>query len=297
MCNSFISKEEVEGILNRISPLGDDGNPLKINNLKIYRTSFAHKSYIQEHGTGYFEESNERLEFLGDSFLGSVTATYLIERFPTQQEGFLTKLRTRIVRSSMLYRFARFLGLGQHILLSHQNEKLTNIGPNKGRNNPKLYEDTFEAFIGAVIQDFGDELGYRYAKRFIIGIIEYIIDFSELILCNENFKDSLQRYFQSRKWQNPVYIDLFDSGPSHAKSFVKGVFIKMEYFEELEESIQNVIKNYQDSIGLSCKRAVQHYNEFNNTFLVGLASASKKSIAEQNSSSVAMGNLNISVYF
>lgn len=295
--NIFISKEEVEGILNRILPLGDDGKPLKIKNLKFYRTSFAHKSYILENGTKYFEESNERLEFLGDSFLGSVTATYLMERFPTQQEGFLTKLRTRIVRSSMLYRFARFLGLGQHILLSNQVEKLTNIGPNKGRNNPKLYEDTFEAFIGAIIQDFGDELGYRYAKRFIIGIIEYIIDFSELILCNENFKDSLQRYFQSKKWANPVYIDLCDSGPSHAKSFVKGVFIKIEYFNELEDTIQNVIKNYQDSISPSCKKAVQQYNEFNNTFLVGLALAPKKSIAEQNSSSVAMGNLNISVYF
>ena len=295
--NKYISKIEVESILNRILPLGDNGAPLTLKNLKIYQNSFVHKSYLLEQRSTYFQESNERLEFLGDSFIGSIVATYLMERFPAQQEGFLTKLRTRIVRSSMLYRFARFLGLGQYILLSQQVEKLTSIGPNKGRNNPKLYEDTFEAFIGAIIQDFGDVDGYKYAKRFIIGIIEYIIDFSELILCNENFKDSLQRYFQSRKWNNPVYIDLFDSGPSHSKCFVKGVFLKQEYFQELDENICNVILNYQESIGFNSKEAVKKYNEENKTYLIGLGSAPKKSVAEQISSSIAMGNLNISQFF
>lgn len=290
---SNITKNEVESILNRVTGLGNNGELLEIKNLKIYQTAFFHKSYLLEIGEKD-QESNERLEFLGDSFLGSTVAFYLMERFPSEQEGFLTKLRTRIVRSSMLYRFARFLNLGKFILLSQQVEKLTSIGPNKGRNNPKLFEDTFEAFVGAIIMDFGDEEGYKVAKKFIISIIEYIIDFSELILCNENFKDSLQRYFQSKKWSNPVYIDLHDSGPSHMKQFVKGVFLKKEYFDTLDESIQGVILAYQD---INTGKSVQAYSNANNVYLIGIASAPKKSVAEQNASSIAMGNLNISIYF
>ncbi|KAJ3229603.1 hypothetical protein HDU81_005236 [Chytriomyces hyalinus] len=99
----------------------------------------------------------------------------------------------------MLYQFARYLGLGEFLLLSPQVEKLTLLGPNKGRNNPRFYEDTFEAFVGAIIQDFGDEVGYRYAKRFIVSIIEHVVDFADILLCNENHKDVLQRQFLSQQ--------------------------------------------------------------------------------------------------
>jgi ribonuclease-3 len=286
--NVYITKCQVEDILNKISD-----NEIKINNLFHYQTAFAHKSYIAESHRNL--ESNERLEFLGDSFLGSVVSKYIIERYPKEQEGFLTKLRTRLVRSAMLYRFARYLGLGKFILLSSHIEKLTNTGSNKGRNNPRLYEDCFEAFVGAIIEDFGDEQGYIYAKRFIIGIMEHLVDFSELITQNENFKDTLQRYFQSFQWKNPIYLDLHESGPSHMKNFVKGVFLKKEYFDQIQDlnvkmSIQEyhnkTLKNHSDAV-------VANIKLYQDEYIIGISIANKKNVAEQSASRMALCCLNI----
>ncbi|KAJ3002802.1 UNVERIFIED_CONTAM: hypothetical protein HDU68_006004, partial [Siphonaria sp. JEL0065] len=197
----IITRNEIEFILNKIAPIGDNSTRLQIKNPKPYQTAFVHKSYLVSENGGItgnaaaktcFESSNEVPEYLGDGFIGAIVGKYLVDRFEGEQEGFLTKTRTRLVRSSMLYRFARFLMLGKFLLLSQQVERLTLLGPNKGRNNPKFYEDCFEAFVGAIISDFGDEEGYRYAKRFVVSIIEHIVDFAEIILCNENHKDVLQ---------------------------------------------------------------------------------------------------------
>ena len=301
--NKLIQKHQVEQILNKLGNIGDNGNELKINNLIYYQTSFVHKSYLHEVDPSFFKppESNERLEYLGDSFLGAVVANYLINRFNTEQEGFLTKIRTRLVRSSMLYRFARFLGFGEFILLSQHIERLTKTGSNKGRNNPRLYEDCFESFIGAIIQDFGDEVGYKYAKRFIINIVEHIIDFSDLILCNENFKDILQRYFQSLKWANPVYIDLHESGPSHMKSFIKGIFLNVENIKELPLKIQENIKSYQKETISQQNTMVQ--STINNIIkqqecsLIGIGISNKKNAAEQLASNIALCCLEIDTHF
>lgn len=300
--NTIIKKNDVEHILNKLGNIGDNGNELKISNLIHYQTAFVHKSFFNEENNTCFKplESYERLEFLGDSFLGAVTARYLFSRFTNEQEGFLTKIRTRLVRSSMCYRFARFLELGKFILISKHIGKLTTIGSNKGRNNPKLYEDCFEAFIGAIIHDHGDEDGYRYAKRFIINIIEHLIDFSELIMCNENFKDTLQRYFQSLKWTNPVYIDLYEGGPSHMKSFVKGVFLKNEYIDQLPVEIKMLIDKYNATYiicdqltTVNVRSSSTQHCLLNNCTLIGLAVANKKNIAEQTASNVALSNLQI----
>lgn len=301
--NKLIQKHQVENILNKLGNIGDDGNELKINNLIYYQTSFVHKSYLHEVDPTLFKppESNERLEYLGDSFLGAVIANYLINRFDTEQEGFLTKLRTRLVRSSMLYRFARFLGLGEFILLSQHIERLTKTGSNKGRNNPRLYEDCFESFIGAIIQDFGDECGYKYAKRFILNIVEHVIDFSDLILCNENFKDILQRYFQSLKWPNPVYIDLHESGPSHMKSFIKGVFLSNENYNDLAGEVQENINIYQkETISQQTDYVQQTLKSFikeKQCFLIGIGIANKKNAAEQLASNIALCCLKIDTHF
>jgi len=301
--NKLLQKHNVEAILNKLGNIGDDGNELKINNLVHYQTSFVHKSYLNQIDHKLFtpRESNERLEFLGDSFLGAVIANYLINRFGFEQEGFLTKLRTRLVRSNMLYRFARFLGLGEYILLSDHIERLTKTGSNKGRNNPRLYEDCFESFIGAIIQDFGDEDGYRYAKRFILNIVEHIIDFSDLIMYNENFKDILQRYFQSLKWTNPTYIDLHESGPSHMKTFVKGIFLNKEYLLELSPQVQENVHSYQSETILQqsshVKAQIDSILASKECVLIGIGIANKKNIAEQSASNIALCCLNIDTHF
>ena len=298
--NKLITRANVEDILNKVAPLGDDGNRLVIKSLDPYQTAFVHKSYLHELDPtlNYTpKESNERLEFLGDGFIGATVGKYLIDRFEGEQEGFLTKIRTRLVRTSMLHRFARFLSIGRFILLSPQVQRLTHIGPNKGRNNPRLYEDCFEAFVGAIIQDFGDEEGYRYAKRFLVNIIEYVVDFADIILSNENFKDTLQRYFQSLKWRNPVYIDLTESGPSHLRSFSKGVFLEKDNLLQLSEKVQKqTIEYHNEQIKCSSgklREAILAHCSDTSSWLIGIGVGNKKAAAEQSCSSIGLANLSI----
>lgn len=299
-CNKLITREAVEDILNKLGPIGDGGTRLQIKELDPYQTAFVHKSYPHETDPSLDftpKESNERLEFLGDGFIGAAVGKYLVDRFEDEQEGFLTKIRTRLVRTSMLHRFARFLMIGTFILLSPQVQRLTHIGPNKGRNNPRLYEDSFEAFVGAIIQDFGDEEGYRYVKRFLVNIIEYLVDFADIILSNENFKDTLQRYFQSLKWRNPVYIDLAEHGPSHMRIFTKGVFLEKESLEKLSEKVQRQTIEYHNE-QLKCsnsvvREAIKKHALETDTYLIGIGVGNKKATAEQGCCSIGLCNLDI----
>lgn len=294
--NNLIQRDDVESILNAIQPIGDNKTLLKIRNLSIYQTAFKHKSFVVE------KESNEVYEFLGDSFVGATVAKYLVDRFEDQQQGFLTTTRTLLVRSNMLYRFARFLMMGKFILLSAQHDRMTAMGSIKGRNNPKLYEDTFEAFIGAIIQDFQEPddpvAGAKYAYRFIVAIIEHIIDFAELIMNNENFKDTLQRYFQHLKWPNPVYIDLHATGPAHTRRFTKGVFLARTHLNQLEPDVRARVLKYHDeqihrgAVPIIAEQVQSHAQE-TDSVIIGLADANKKAIAEQTCCSIALCCLNI----
>jgi ribonuclease III len=302
--NRLITKREVEDILNAIVNIGDDGNRLEIRNLDIYQTAFVHKTYTAQIDPtlNYAPKvNNEVLEFLGDSFIGAVVADYLVERFDDQQEGFLTKTRTKMVRSEMLHRFARFLMMGKFILLSPQVEKLTAIGPNKGRNNARLYEDCFEAFVGAIIRDFREPdnpiAGAKYVYRFLVSIIEHIIDFADIIMYNENFKDTLQRYFQHLKWPNPVYIDLSESGPSHMRVFTKGVFLRKEYLQTLSPEVQKQTIEYHNeqlqSIHPKIAKAIVEHAAETDSYLIGLGTGNKKNAAEQTCSSIGLCCLNV----
>jgi dsRNA-specific ribonuclease len=148
----------------------------------------------------------------------------------------------------MLHKLARFLGLGEFLLLAPLVERLTFISANKGRNSPRLYEDVFESLCGAIIEDFGDEQGYPIVKRFVLSVVESQIDFAELILQNENHKDTLQRYFQRLKWANPQYEDLHQCGPSHTRSFTSGVFISAIQLQQLCSTVQENVKRYHQDV-------------------------------------------------
>jgi ribonuclease-3 len=146
--------------------------------------------------------SYERLEFLGDSLLGMIVTNYLYLRFPDQNEGFLSKIRTKIVNGRMLGYLSEKIGLPKFAIISKQVEE------SGGRNNYKIMEDIFEAFLGALYLDFqtdADEVslpsnirvtpisgaGYYVVESWIIYIIENYIDFCELIRIKNNYKDML----------------------------------------------------------------------------------------------------------
>lgn len=183
-----------------------------INDIGIYRKAFVHKSYCTRKNENFLngnvhcpsdclplqEESNERLEFLGDSILNMTVADYLYERYPDENEGFLTRIRTKLVNGKMLAFLSDKIGLPKYILLSKQ------IEDNDGRKLSNILEDCFEAFIAAVYIDFGYR-GFEVAKEFIINVIEQNLDFSDLIKQNNNYKDILLKYYQ----QNYSYIPKF----------------------------------------------------------------------------------------
>ena len=206
---------------------------INYNNINIYRNAFVHKSYCSMKNLD-FNASNskcpndclplqdvsyERLEFLGDSILNFIVANYLYMRFPDQTEGFLSKIRTRIVNGKMLGYLADKIGFPKFAIISKQVEEAN------GRNNYKIMEDIFEAFIGALYLDFqtiDDKIkmpekiklqamsgaGYFIAETWIIYIIENYLDITDLILQKTNYKDMLVAYMQQTYQQIPRFCEL-----------------------------------------------------------------------------------------
>ena len=201
---------------------------VKFININIYRNAFVHRSYCtmknDDFKTGnercpngclpLQEMSYERLEFIGDAILGVVTATYLYQRYPDQAEGFMSKMRTKIVNGRMLGQLSDKIGFPKFAILSKQVEEV------HGRNNYKIMEDVFEAFIGAIYTDFNEAdtsansngflsgKGYHIAEKWIISIIEKYLDFAELIQTKNNFKDILVQYMQHKHQDSPKFFEV-----------------------------------------------------------------------------------------
>jgi ribonuclease-3 len=165
----------------------------KINNLSFYQRAFTHKSALKKYT---LNESFETMEFMGDSVLGFVITKLLFDKYEQRQEGFLTKARTKLVRGNTLAHIARYLKLDKWILMDDKGIR------NEWNKNEKVLEDVFEAFIGAIYLD----LGMVHAKRFILNIFndEKIINMNNLMI-DDNFKDQLMRWCQSKKIELPMY--------------------------------------------------------------------------------------------
>jgi len=217
---------------------------LKYKNINLYRVAFVHKSYCTMKNID-FNKSNincpndclplqdvsyERLEFLGDSLLGMIVANYLYSRFPDQNEGFLSKIRTKLVNGKMLGYLSDKIGFPKFAIISKQVED------SNGRNNYKIMEDIFEAFIGALYLDYqskDDEVilpkniklspmtgvGYYVVESWLIYIIENYIDFSELIRVKNNYKDMLTSHMQNYLQDIPQFLELSVSTRDNYKIF------------------------------------------------------------------------------
>src|SRR5690606_6937626 len=127
-----VSREGIERLVGM--PVGD---------MKLYEQALLHRSVLRGKSETYLL-SNERLEFLGDAVLGFVTAEHLYHHFPDKDEGFLTRLRAKLVNGQALAQYAEHLELGPLLLLS---ENMIQAG---GRKNPTILADAFEAIIGAL---------------------------------------------------------------------------------------------------------------------------------------------------
>lgn len=147
------------------------------------------------------KKSYERLEFLGDATVHHILARYIYDRFEDQQEGFMTKLRAKLENSKAFAKLTKIIGLDKYILLSRYYE-----GMNGRTDNTHILEDVFEAFIGALSIDGGDEaVNFRNCMQLVVNLIEKEIDLAELLHTETNYKDVLLKYAHTRKWPDPFY--------------------------------------------------------------------------------------------
>ena len=181
-------------------------------NRELLRTALTHSSYANErHGDS---QSYERLEFLGDSILGLVTAEYLYAHEPRLPEGRMTKLRAELVCENSLHQVALRLELGRHMRLGRGEEHTG------GRQRPSILADMVEAIIAAMYLDSGME----QSRRFILDKIlkDARVDDSHP---NADYKTQLQELVQRKSDQHISYAMTGESGPDHNKTFSFSVSI------------------------------------------------------------------------
>lgn len=173
--------------------------------------ALAHSSYVNERKGN--QESNERLEFLGDSVLGLVISRYLYMQHRNSAEGSLTKLRAAIVSEPALTKVAYRLKLGEFIMLGKGEE---NTG---GRKRGSILSDAVEAVIAAVYLDGG----YDTAEKFVLEALSQSISAAEAGNGIKDYKTTLQETMQKKVGETLQYRIINETGPDHQKTFTVSV--------------------------------------------------------------------------
>jgi ribonuclease-3 len=153
--------------------------------LHFYQRSFTHKSKTNKGKKSRYPTNNERLEFLGDAILDAVTAEYLFRKYPMQDEGFLTQMRSKMVKRKTLNMVGEKMGL-EVFLRQHGATRIS----------PTMMGNTFEAFVGAIYLD----VGYKQTRKFIINkMLRQYINVHQLETLDTNYKSQLLEYSQKHQ--------------------------------------------------------------------------------------------------
>jgi ribonuclease-3 len=184
-----------------------------IKNRSFFIQALMHRSFLEQNTE--FDLSNERLEFLGDSVLNLIVAEHLFAAFPDKDEGFLTKIRAKLVNRMALADAAERINLSDYLLVS---KNLSNSFTNGSRT---VLCDALEALIGAIYLDNGLVASKDFINKVLIGPNikegEYLID--------ENYKSQLLEFAQANRMDNPVYFVINEEGPQHNRLFTINVSI------------------------------------------------------------------------
>ena len=178
----------------------------RFQNIQLLQNALTHSSYANERWHNSLL-SNERLEFLGDSVLGMLVAEYLYGTFPDRPEGELTRMRADMVCEHTLATVANRIGLGEHLLLGHGEERLG------GRSRESILADATESVIAACFLDGGLEAAAQFVKKYIL--VEVPVSRPN----NMDYKTALQEQVQQKKNQVLSYVLVGQSGPDHDKLF------------------------------------------------------------------------------
>jgi ribonuclease-3 len=200
---SGLSRERRRELARLCRRLGVRLRDPRLLNQALMHRSFVHDADMER------GESNERMEFLGDSVLGLVVNEHLYYQYAKRQEGRLTKIKSLVVSEAVLSRTAEELGLGEFILLS-ENERTSG-----GATRASILADSFEAVIGAVYLDSGLPAARRFVERHLLVAIDELLEVEEY----KNYKSVVQEYAQKKLGVRPRYRVVSAKGPEHERTF------------------------------------------------------------------------------
>lgn len=186
------------------------------NDATLLHAALTHKSYLRRRYDDHKAPSPfERMEFLGDSILGFIVSKELFARHPEEQEGKLSKLKSKIVSETYLTLKANAIDLGKYVLLSPEEQQ------SGGASKASILSDTMEALICAIYLDSGIAAAGRFIKHHVLVDYEATVNRDELV----NYKSILQEHMQGKNQEPPRYVTIAEEGPEHNKTFVVEVRI------------------------------------------------------------------------
>ncbi len=180
-------------------------------NINLLKNALTHTSYANEHNI----QSNEKLEFLGDSILEFISSDYMYKKYTTLKEGEMTKVRATVVCEESLYKVAKMHNFSDFLYLG-KSEVMTG-----GNKRPAILADSVEAVIAALYIDGGLEV----AKKFIIDNLKDEIEIATKNVGRKDYKTVLQEELQKNGDVNIEYKIINESGPDHDKSFEAQVLL------------------------------------------------------------------------
>lgn len=178
---------------------------------------------LAENGLG---ADNEQLEFLGDAILGFAVSASLVRRFPSLQEGSLSKLKAQLVSAAHLYAVAQELQLGAHLRLGRGEER------SGGREKKALLSDAVEALIAALYLDAGLDAACRFIEDCIIGSTDLPADGVNSTV--PDHKSALQKLAQDLDLPLPRYSVVAEDGPEHSKTFTVEVRVGKDWVSQAQ---------------------------------------------------------------
>lgn len=213
-----ISRDQIEALIG-----------FRPKDLSLYRKALVHQSvpiYIKHNARNlecteiqdYMKDSYERLEYLGDAVLYLTVGNLLYKKYPNEKEGFMTRLRAKIIDGPTCTMFGKKINLHNHILyippsimqnIQKPQQHLKPIDGNSKLFTDSIVGDVFEALIGAIHED----LGFGYAESFLLKLIEKHINFDNLTKVDNNYKDILMRYTHCYGYKLPNYKLITPSNP------------------------------------------------------------------------------------
>lgn len=179
-----------------------------------YLKALRHRSKLADNDLDD-TDSYERLEFLGDSVLDLIITEILFERFSSKDEGFMTQMRSKLVKGDTLAGYSRQLGLPSVVELGERA---------KGQgieNSTSVLGDVFEALVGALYRD----RGYAVTRRFVEKVLDSHLDIHEIAAMEDNYKSLLMEFAQARRMKIPIYRVIQEDGPAHNRTFVVEVYV------------------------------------------------------------------------